>query len=346
MRDYYSYYSISPEAREKWLSEIIDRLKVYDDCLNGLKYTRRHLKNLHEIINAPFHHWEGSISPEYFKGPVNLRNPANLRELLSEIDYNLGLDIKRYKNFPVYFLFRYKKDSYLQHFVLLEEIYCSPQYPNNDHRFLRLRSDYGDRIFLNAIPYRDGIPHLLRRKKKKQKTRRRIDFSLNRIAEILNLAWDEDFELTRRICAHLKIRHITEAMELTHLILSVQEYSWLRERPRIVNDFFEKNYEHPYLAIFLKQVEGMDGRSWTARVDQAKKDYIKMKVALSGLFKEEVISDKYDGSMPLWKCLFVFHNKSMPEFEINEELQNKITKLEAIAGKVLAGEVKSDSNPT
>ena len=332
MSDYYHYFHISQEARSVWLNSIIERLQLYDQCLDSFKFTKQYLKRLNEILNQPFD-WQQSLDEKYFKGTVNLCNPKGLRDVLYEIDYNLGLDIKRWKNFPVFFLYRYKYDSFLQHYVILEEVYRSKNYPGSEQRFLRLRAQSSERNFLNSVPYRTTIQRLLRGKKKRSDFEKKINYSLNLVAEVLNLAWDEDFELTRRLCMHLKINHIVEAMELIHLILGTEDFSWLRERPTIVTDFFVKEYGHPHIGAFLNKVKELDHREWTSLVDQAKRDYIQLKVSISKLFKLDVSNGSHN--LPLWKWVFLCHDKGFPPFEITDALREVIKDVEGAGEKVL-----------
>ncbi len=336
MRDYYpySYYEISPQVREKLMHDILHCMRKYDAYLDRFVFTPECLIDLNKILTTSMI-GEGLLNKDHYKNPVSLSNPQNLRDLLSEIDIQMGLDIKRWRNFPVYFLFRCKYDSYQQHYVLLEELYCSKNYPGTGQRFIRLRSGYGEKIFLNAVPYRAAIQYILRGKKKRKDFGKRVNFSLNQVAEVLNLAWDEDFELTRRLCAHLKIRHITGAMEVTHLILGTEDFSWLRERPKVVRDFFDNRYDHPDLGVFLKQIQDMDYRQWIDQVDQAKKHYLTLKLALSGLLNLEVSTWVHPASMPLWKWVFTCHDKEFPQFEINNQLTGIIRDVEEVATRVL-----------
>lgn len=334
MRGYYSHFGISTETREKLLETIIGYLQEYDSCLDRFAFTRRGFVELNQVLTRPVV-GDGLLNPEYFKKPVNLCNPEGLRDLISEIDFSLGLDIRLWKNFPVYFLFRFKYDSYLQHYVLLEEIYLSKHYPFSGQRFLRLTSGYGERIFLNVMTYRSQIGHLIRGNMRRRNFDRKVNSTLDQVAEILNLAWDEDFELTRRMCHHLRIGHITEAMELTHLILNTEDFSWLRDRPEVIKDFFNKHYENPHLGLLLNRVSAMDNRQWLGMLDQARKDYLQLKLAVSKLFNVEIGSDAHRYPMPVWKYVLKYHEKEIPCFEASDQLKMIITSIERVAERII-----------
>lgn len=334
MRDYYSHFGISTQTKEKLLETITGYLHEYDSCLDRFVFTRGCLVELNQVFTKPLI-GDGLLNPEYFKEPVNLCNPEGLRDLLSEIDFSLGLDIRLWKNFPVYFLFRFKYDSYLQHYILLEEIYRSKHYPYSRQRFLRLTSGYGERIFLNVMTYRSQLGHLIRGNKRRRNFDRKVNSTLNQVAEILNLAWDEDFELTHRMCQHLKISHITEAMELTHLILNTEDFSWLRDRPEGIKDFFNKYYDHPYLGILLNRVSAMDNRQWFGMLDQARKDYLQLKLTVSKIFNVEIWSDVHRYPMPVWKYVLKYHEKEIPSFEVSDQLKKVITSIERTAERII-----------
>ncbi len=315
MMEYSYYYPRAPwKERKKQLAQIVYHLQDYDACLNNWNYRQASVRRLNEKLKAPI-----PVSGHFSFGRVNedvsLCTPGKIREILSDIDFGLGLDICRHKNFPVYFLFKYKSESFNQHHILLEEIFRSTRYPIKDQRFIRLKAGYSEKVFLNAIPYRKWVATKIKQKRKTKRSTRQINNHLNRIAKVLNLAWEEDNDLTHQVCEQFEMGSVSAAMEVTNLILCTESFSWLRDQVPQVQDFFDERYEHKFLSLQLQNIYEMTEADWRGRVEQAKRDYVQLRRSIVGLYRTLVVRANDGKELPFWKMAFAHYDQTIPALE-------------------------------
>ncbi len=311
------------------LDLLISHLREYDLLRQSVAYRKASMEHLSEMMKKPL------PLQGWHDDKITLCTPIQLKDAVSQLDFGIALDIRKYENFPTYFLFRHKTESYRNHYVLLEEIYRSPSYNIEGHRFVRLKPRYEDRMYLNAIPYRSYIASRIKKRRRKRSKQRRINEQLNRIGKILNLAWDEDFDLTRQICMELKIEEVISAMELTCLVLCTEDFTWLRNQQKEVEGFFNGGYDHPFLGNFLDQLPMLEARDWRKLVDRAKKDYVALRRGIAKLYRSPVAAIGLKTSMPLWKVAFSHYNKDMPPIAPSDSLQLSIQMLRNTATGII-----------
>ncbi len=63
----------------------------------------------------------------------------------------------------------------------------------------------------------------------------------------------------------------------------------------------------------MEAITTMTDSAWRGRVEQAKRDYVRLRRAISELYRTTVVRSGDYCEIPLWKLAFVHHNDKIPE---------------------------------
>ncbi len=313
---------------------IIDHLSAYDAALTRLISGKGTITEVNDLLTQPIQ-WRNRKLNSYFGETICLAGPLDLKYEMSSLNDRIGLDIRKVDDFPAYFLFYYRDYSYRHHHVLLKEIHRSKYYPAISERFVRVRPQQSDKMLLNAMPFREQLMPEESRGSDLPWSYGTVDRKLDRLAEILNLAWDEDFELIRHICIVLNIKYVMQSFDLLTVILSCRDLGYLKQLASFAKDLPMTDPELHYLLSFLEGIQSLDLEDWKGLVEQSKRHYVQQKCAIRDFFRGEVLPFHQVDEIPLWKIAFAHHSRPLPEIQETPSLIAARSHLEQTAGSIL-----------
>jgi len=204
---------------------------------------------------------------------------------------------------PAFHLCRITGDPWDEYRFVVEDLYCSPRYPRDDPRFIRLMDRGHETWFLHLSPYRHGARKALAAAKSPLREAD-VDRLLARAGRsVLRAAWHEDQIIGVLAAQTFKLPWFHWAIELLYLCLTADLCSLRREIDGGLTGFFDHAYPQPAVREFLGRLQGWDGDA----VDEVPRRALRLYGQLAtsfGAFLNTDVPSPHGGTMPLYKRLF------------------------------------------
>ncbi len=237
----------------------------------------------------------------FFK-PIALVNPQPLRRVIADAaGYSVHLEARTlHHGIPVYYCCRTRDDYYSEYGLIVEDLYCSPSYPFDDERFVRLRMFGREEQWLRLSQYRSAVEQMLG-----SRDGDAVDAHLHEAGRwVLSAAWHESQRPGLLIAACMGLSAFPRAVEILHLALTSDPCD-LRARvnPAMLL-FFREAYKQKHIHSFLSSLQSMDG----GRLDRIWSEALPMYRGLTSAYlrfiKTEIRWGPLRQTTPLWKVVF------------------------------------------
>jgi hypothetical protein len=236
---------------------------------------------------------------------VRLSSPEDLRQTFWLVGArNVYLSVRqRPSGLPAYYLVRIKYGYWSEYSLLVEDLYCSPDYPHPDERFVKLM-DYGhETYFLRLSQFRKGVAAMLGADRAADEWR--VDDVLHNVGrQIFQAAWHEDQYPAFEAAASFDLPDLRQAIELLYLCLSGDLCAIRASIDTDISDFFLSVYPHPAIHRFLQGISELEGNTLARLPDKAIEIFARLSRAYSRFLRVEVRHGPRGCSLPLYKLLF------------------------------------------
>lgn len=293
-----------PKYYAKAFAPLIRHLEQYDRLRSKYETDGMRLSEL-EAVTKHLHEKIVVTSHGGRKFNVVLTNPGSIRDALNEIgDYDLHLSVRvRESKMPVYYFCRTRSSYWTDYTLILEDFYLSPGYPILDERFVQLMR-YGHETFhLRLSTLRKTTAAL--EKEGGELLLEDVDRILRHVGEVVfQSAWHEDQRLAFACAEAFQIPKFRQAVELLYLCLCGDLCSLRNTVDRELTTFFQKAYEQPAIARFLKILPSLEGGELNRLSERALKAYAELSASFSKLLHVQVVWGRTGARMPIFKLVF------------------------------------------
>jgi len=299
----YSYYNRPFAEVRNALTPLLRRLHAYDLARNKLEKKGGDLRQLTRItaqLSEPITLRNNGASYK-----CSLTNPDSLRDALRGIGArNLSFAVRlRPTGMPTYYLVRVKHGYWSEYSLLVEDLHKSPDYPNPDERFVKLKDLGRETYFLRLSQFRDEVAD--RMSGGEYARDRDVDEALHNVGrQVFQAAWHEDQYPAFQAAEHFGLPNFRRAIEMLYLCLSGDLCAIRASLDPQILDFFAGVYPQAAIHAFLERIGELDGNTLARLPEDALAVFARLSRCYRRFLRVEVNNGTRACSVPLYKLLF------------------------------------------
>jgi hypothetical protein len=225
-----------------------------------------------------------------------------LRSIVSELSgYTVHLEVRSlHHGFPVYYCCRTRHDIYAEYGLIVEDLYMSPSYPQEDERFVQLRIHGREEHWLRLSHFREPVAEMLENGEQNI-----VDQHIYAAGRwVLSAAWNESQRPSLRIAGSLGLDKFFQAVEVTHLALTSDPCELRIHVDTDLLRFFDSIYVHAPIHSYLLTLPSMSGEHIDRIWREALVLYKALALEYTRFLKIEVVWGVKKSRTPLWKVVF------------------------------------------
>lgn len=300
----------------------LDGLRLQLEQVGGDTTT---LKAITELMHSRI-----TLTHNEVSGSCSLAERPRLDELLARVSAGQVLmDVRNSTTafMPLYYVCRIAGAGHCEYSPIIEDLFCSPSYPMDDERFVRIGIIGRQRRRLRLSHFRDRVERLTG-----LHATALLDAFLCELGTwVLSATWHEAQRPAMVLAKIMDLDRFRQAVEFFHLVCTAEPATLRSSLDNQMIRFFEYVYPNLYIATYLRSLDSMKGNQLDVLQRQARTMYRNLEAAFIALLSIPVIWG-FTGRQPrLWEVLYAnIHRIDSRDFSLvdNRTLYNSAEDLD------------------